>query len=426
MSKLPKIKNSRRSRSRSPSPGGSVNASGTGKDSPVSINDKDKVEKRSFTKEMKEHCWKMAKRRSGRAIGRNRDWIIGYYGNVKTDSKSTLPEFERILLIHNTIKSLALAIFRCGKPELQFQDHVADENAYSTIPYRKLIKIATKLTIEIKYKSSFSEKGGTNKLSIGIVPEDSDIFLCKLKSKTRRKSKLVNRKEAYQNQMNKETKGKNLDNRTLILQESRSCIQTTTLDFSSTESKLKLRATSKNRATASLYADVITQPPPSISHINRPSTLTQSRQLPYLSSFQVTHHFHQYLSDIEKAQVAADDMAIQLVFLGSQNDVFVTVDALESAYEIQQPSPIPQQQQQQHLNPQPLMNNNENFFTDNQMFIPDTANMNSADSINHMMAFLAKAFQRYYTTPTNNNQIISSNPSIRAAGQSYGNPNSHN
>ncbi|GJS58910.1 retrotransposable element Tf2 [Tanacetum coccineum] len=45
--------------------GGSVNASGTGKDSPVSINDKDKVEKRSFTKEMKEHCWKMAKRRSG-------------------------------------------------------------------------------------------------------------------------------------------------------------------------------------------------------------------------------------------------------------------------------------------------------------------------------------------------------------------------
>ncbi|GKC54512.1 hypothetical protein Tco_1077257, partial [Tanacetum coccineum] len=65
MSKLPKIKNSRRSRSRSPSPGGSVNASGTGKDSPVSINDKDKVEKRSFTKEMKEHCWKMAKRRSG-------------------------------------------------------------------------------------------------------------------------------------------------------------------------------------------------------------------------------------------------------------------------------------------------------------------------------------------------------------------------
>ncbi|GJS58908.1 hypothetical protein Tco_0653692 [Tanacetum coccineum] len=86
---------------------------------------------------------------------------------------------------------------------------------------------------------------------------------------------------------------KNLDNRTLILQESRSCIQTTTLDFSSTESKLKLRATSKNRATASLYADVITQPPPSISHINRPSTLTQSRQLPYLSSFQVTHHFHQ-------------------------------------------------------------------------------------------------------------------------------------
>nr|GEX02283.1 hypothetical protein [Tanacetum cinerariifolium] len=149
------------------------------------------------------------------------------------------------------------------------------------------------------------------------------------------------------------------------------------------------------------------------------------------------------LSDTEKAQVAADDMAIHLVLLGLPYDVFVTVDALESAYEvyneiktqmegndyqqqipqIQQPSPNPQQQ---HFNQQPLKNNNENFFTDNQMFIPDTANMNSADSMNHMMAFLAKAFQRYYTTPTNNNKRIYSNPSIRAASQSYGNPGSQN
>nr|GFA35979.1 hypothetical protein [Tanacetum cinerariifolium] len=58
------------------------------------------------------------------------------------------------------------------------------------------------------------------------------------------------------------------------------------------------------------------------------------------------------------------------------------------------------------------------------MFIP--ANMISADSMNHVMAFLAKAFQRYYTTPINNNQRISSNPSIRAAGQSYGNPDNQN
>ncbi|GKD28084.1 hypothetical protein Tco_1234298, partial [Tanacetum coccineum] len=79
MSKLPKIKNSRRSRSRSPSPspGGSVNASGTGKDSPVSINDKDKVEKRSFTKKMKEHCWKMAEKVPGRDPERWRKDAVG-------------------------------------------------------------------------------------------------------------------------------------------------------------------------------------------------------------------------------------------------------------------------------------------------------------------------------------------------------------
>ncbi|GKE87411.1 hypothetical protein Tco_1564886 [Tanacetum coccineum] len=40
------------------------------------------------------------------------------------------------------------------------------------------------------------------------------------------------------------------------------------------------------------------------------------------------------LSDTEKAQVAADDMVIQSVLLGLPNDVFVTVDALESAYEV--------------------------------------------------------------------------------------------
>nr|GFA42958.1 hypothetical protein [Tanacetum cinerariifolium] len=60
MSKLPKIKTSRRFRSSLPLRGGSGNASVTGKDSPVSINDKDKAEKGSFIKEMKQKCWNMA------------------------------------------------------------------------------------------------------------------------------------------------------------------------------------------------------------------------------------------------------------------------------------------------------------------------------------------------------------------------------
>nr|GEY91398.1 hypothetical protein [Tanacetum cinerariifolium] len=66
MSKLPKLKNLRRSHSNSPLRGGSGNASVTGKDSPVSINDKDKAEKRSFTKEIKQKCWNMAETVQGR------------------------------------------------------------------------------------------------------------------------------------------------------------------------------------------------------------------------------------------------------------------------------------------------------------------------------------------------------------------------
>nr|GEX38643.1 ubiquitin carboxyl-terminal hydrolase 12-like [Tanacetum cinerariifolium] len=46
--------------------GGYGNASGTGKDSPVSIIDKDKAEKRSFKKEMKQKCWNMAETVQGR------------------------------------------------------------------------------------------------------------------------------------------------------------------------------------------------------------------------------------------------------------------------------------------------------------------------------------------------------------------------
>nr|GEV98729.1 reverse transcriptase domain-containing protein [Tanacetum cinerariifolium] len=53
---------------------GSSNASGTRKDSPVSINDKDKVEKRSFTKE---NCWNMAEKVPGRDPKRWRKDAVG-------------------------------------------------------------------------------------------------------------------------------------------------------------------------------------------------------------------------------------------------------------------------------------------------------------------------------------------------------------
>nr|GEU77306.1 hypothetical protein [Tanacetum cinerariifolium] len=103
----------------------------------------------------------------------------------------------------------------------------------------------------------------------------------------------------------------------------------------------------------------------------------------------VTKTFHlqtdDELSDKELKQIEVDDQAIQTILLGLPEDIYVAVDSYETAQEIwlrnylQQPMP----------NPEDITN-------------PTTA-------MNMALALMAKAFKLNYSTPTNNNQRISSN-----------------
>nr|GEY69365.1 hypothetical protein [Tanacetum cinerariifolium] len=108
-----------------------------------------------------------------------------------------------------------------------------------------------------------------------------------------------------------------------------------------------------------------------------------------------TFHVQTYdeLSDKELKQIEADDQAIQTILLGLPEDIYAAVDSCETAQEIwlqnylQQPMPNPKD------------------ITD-----PTTA-------MNMALALMAKVFKLNYSTPTNNNQRISSNPHNKQIAQ---------
>nr|GEU83968.1 hypothetical protein [Tanacetum cinerariifolium] len=107
----------------------------------------------------------------------------------------------------------------------------------------------------------------------------------------------------------------------------------------------------------------------------------------------VTETFHMQtddeLSKKELKQIEADDQAIQTILLGLPEDIYAAVDTPH--------------QDQSSFNPnylqQPMPNPEE--ITD-----PTTA-------MNMALALIAKVFKLNYSTPTNNNQRISSNPRNR-------------
>nr|GEY30141.1 hypothetical protein [Tanacetum cinerariifolium] len=111
----------------------------------------------------------------------------------------------------------------------------------------------------------------------------------------------------------------------------------------------------------------------------------------------VTETFHfqtdDELSDKELKQIKVDDQAIQTILLGLPGDIYAAVDT-------------PHQDQSsfnQNYLQQPMTNPED--VTD-----PTTA-------INMALALMAKAFKINYSTPTNNNQRISSNPRNRQISQ---------
>nr|GEZ55849.1 hypothetical protein [Tanacetum cinerariifolium] len=112
----------------------------------------------------------------------------------------------------------------------------------------------------------------------------------------------------------------------------------------------------------------------------------------------VTETFHvqtdDELTDKELKQIEADDQAIQTILLGLPEDIYVVVDREEGQVVqrmgknyMQQPTPNPED------------------ITD-----PTTA-------MNMALALMAKAFKLNYSTPTNNNPRISSNPRNRQIAQ---------
>ncbi|GJX95905.1 retrovirus-related pol polyprotein from transposon TNT 1-94 [Tanacetum coccineum] len=167
------------------------------------------------------------------------------------------------------------------------------------------------------------------------------------------------------------------------------------------------------------------------------------------------------LTKKELKQVEDDDQAIQTILLGLPEDIYAVVDSCETTQEIcttkgvdvlrelttckntssfdlmenstilnqlstfsQQDQPSPSTYMQQPLpnnnnyNPQPSFN--QNYM---QQPMPNPEDITDpTTAINMALVLMAKAFKLNYSTPTNNNQRILSNPRNRQIAQPVQNP----
>nr|GEV56611.1 hypothetical protein [Tanacetum cinerariifolium] len=166
----------------------------------------------------------------------------------------------------------------------------------------------------------------------------------------------------------------------------------------------------------------------------------------------VTKTFHlqtdDELSDKELKQIEADDQAIQTILLGLPEDIYAAVDSCETAHEIwlrtkdlhtadytqlydflkynqKEVDELKDEQIAKTQDPLALMANSNNpyvfpaphqdqsSFNQNylQQPMPNPEYITDpTTAMNMALALMAKAFKLNYSTPTNNNQRISSNP----------------
>nr|GEV67840.1 retrovirus-related Pol polyprotein from transposon TNT 1-94 [Tanacetum cinerariifolium] len=139
----------------------------------------------------------------------------------------------------------------------------------------------------------------------------------------------------------------------------------------------------------------------------------------------VNQTFHEQtddeLTEKELKQVKADDQAIHTILLGLPEDIYVAVDSCEIAQEIcvspNQPSSSTYMQQplpnKNNNNPQPSFNQN---YMQQPMPNPEDI-LDPITAMNMALILIAKAFKLNYSTPTNTNQRISSNPCNRQIAQ---------
>nr|GEU39262.1 hypothetical protein [Tanacetum cinerariifolium] len=173
----------------------------------------------------------------------------------------------------------------------------------------------------------------------------------------------------------------------------------------------------------------------------------------------VTETFHlqtdDELSDKELKQIEADDQAIQTILLGLPEDIYAAVDSCETAQEIwlrtkdlhtadytqlydflkynqKEVDELKAERLAKTQDPLALMENSNNpyafraphqdqsSFNQNYLQQPMTNPEDITDpttAMNMALTLMAKAFKLNYSTPTNNNQRISSNPRNRQIAQ---------
>nr|GEZ23892.1 integrase, catalytic region, zinc finger, CCHC-type, peptidase aspartic, catalytic [Tanacetum cinerariifolium] len=148
----------------------------------------------------------------------------------------------------------------------------------------------------------------------------------------------------------------------------------------------------------------------------------------------VTETFHlqidDELSDKELKQIEADDQAIQTILLGLPEDIYAAkeVDELkaERLAKFQDPLALMENSNNPYVFPAPHQDQssfNQNYLQQPMLNPEDITNPTTV--MNMALALIDKAFKLDYSTPTNNNQRISSNPMNRQIAQP-GNPAGYN
>nr|GFA69957.1 hypothetical protein [Tanacetum cinerariifolium] len=138
----------------------------------------------------------------------------------------------------------------------------------------------------------------------------------------------------------------------------------------------------------------------------------------------VTETFHlqtdDELSDKELKQIEADDQAIQTILLGLPEDIYVAVDELKAERLAKNQDPLTLMANSNNPYAFPAPHQDQSSFNQNYLQQPMKNPEDITDpttAMNMALALMAKAFKLNYSTPTNNNQRISSNPRNRQIAQ---------
>nr|GEW06698.1 retrovirus-related Pol polyprotein from transposon TNT 1-94 [Tanacetum cinerariifolium] len=164
-----------------------------------------------------------------------------------------------------------------------------------------------------------------------------------------------------------------------------------------------------------------------------PESDDTNREVPVNETFHV--QTDDELTEKELKQIEADDQAIQTILLGLPKDIYAAVDSCETAQEIWLQKDVDELKAERLAKTQdplalmatsnnpynfPVLNQDKPSFNQNYMKKPMPNPKDITDpttAMNMALALMAKAFKLNYSTPTNNNQRISSNLRNRQIAQ---------